>query len=988
MWLRMLQGICMFKIKTVILLCSIPVMSVVSHAADGQDAKRVDRFQKQVGAVLAQFCSKCHGPDKQEAGLKIGGLDPDLLNGGDGEHWEEVLNQLNVGAMPPEDEPQPSSEQRDQLTSSITAELKYAAEIIRSTGGRNVLRRLTRYEYNNTLRDLLGIYLDFAKDLPPEGAAEEGFKNNSSVLITSSLHLEYFQRIAKSGLEKALVPGSRPQPVEIRLKPASVLKPAPANVKKRKGGQNSKGASVVEAGVVLQQSGYVQFRFSDLPLAGPIRIRVQAGAMPVDGWVPRLHIELGNDAGNSARPTKTVASLDIDAPRESPRWYEFHIRAEDFPLQTISSTRKQFLSISNPFDPGTSNLKQDSLPQLFIGNVEIDGPFYEMWPPETRTRILMPSTSENNEGRYSREVIEKFMLRAYRRPPSVDELQRMHDLFRTLRSRKAPFEDAMIDTLSAVLSAPCFLLIAEPASAEVREPKARRLNDYEIASRLSYFLWSTMPDDVLFELAASGKLRDPRVLASQVGRMLSDPRSGQFVEHFASQWLDLDSVYRVAVNPEFFPEFREDLKDVMRQETVQFFGTVLQEDLSSLKLIDSDFAMLNAELGRHYGIKGLAGSELRKVSLSPDQRRGGILTHGSILTGNSSGDDTHPVKRGVWLLERLLGDPPPPPPPAVPTLAEADTKGQRLSLKQKLIAHREEAACMNCHRKIDPWGLAFENYDGVGVWRDSTFAVAAVSSPAKIRTDHSQASDVRPPEQATADITASTTPVDEDAWPTMALKAASVAIGDDDSVKVRELKAAINASQESLQRPYNHLRRVGPKGPASQHRRFLGYIELRTPVFNAALKALLVKTGEDKAAFMKSFVADNRQVLESNRLVLELAAKASPPSADKRPPGKLSRRKQPRRSKKPAADVDPRTTLSDDTPITSLDDLKVYLLEYRRDQFAETLVSKTLSYSLGRYLDFTDTQTVRELTAEFQRDGYKLRGLITNVALSELFLTK
>lgn len=194
----------MIKLKTVVLFCSALVMSVVGHAADGPDSERVNRFQSQAFPVLEQFCSKCHGPDKQEAGLKVGDLDPNFLRGDDGEHWEEVLNQLNIGAMPPEGEPQLSNDQRNQLTTAITAELKYAAEIRRSTGGRNVLRRLTRYEYNNTLRDLLGIELDFAKDLPPEGAAEEGFKNNSSVLITSSLHLEYFQRIAKSGLEKHL----------------------------------------------------------------------------------------------------------------------------------------------------------------------------------------------------------------------------------------------------------------------------------------------------------------------------------------------------------------------------------------------------------------------------------------------------------------------------------------------------------------------------------------------------------------------------------------------------------------------------------------------------------------------------------------------------------------------------------------------------------------------------------------------------------------
>lgn len=358
----MFREIDMSESEMVVLLALALVCSTFESASGQSDAAPVVRFQKDVGPVLKQFCSKCHGAQKQEAGLEIDTLVPDLLHGDDGEHWEEVLNQLNTGTMPPEDEPQPSAEQRETLTAWVTAELKHAAEIRRSTGGRNVLRRLTRYEYNNTLRDLLGIDLDFAQDLPPEGTAKEGFKNNSAVLITSSLHLEYFQRIARSGLEKALVPGPQPKPIEVRLDPASVIKPAPAKGKKRKGGQGSKGATAVEGGVVLQSSGYLQFRFSGIPTESPIRIRIKAGAVPVDGSMPRLHVDLGNDAGNSARPTKTLASLDIDAPRDSPRWYKFLIRAGDFPLQTISRTKQQFLAISTPFDPGSSDLQRDDLP--------------------------------------------------------------------------------------------------------------------------------------------------------------------------------------------------------------------------------------------------------------------------------------------------------------------------------------------------------------------------------------------------------------------------------------------------------------------------------------------------------------------------------------------------------------------------------------------------------------------------------------------------
>lgn len=975
---RLNQGYRMLNSKFLLTLSTICVFAATTGLADESDDVRLGEYRRQVMPVLKQFCADCHRGAGAEAGVKIEELNPDLVKGDDGEHWEEVLNQLNTGEMPPEDEPQPTDKQREVLTAWVTSALKHAAEVRRSTGGRNVLRRLTRYEYNNTLRDLLGIDLDFAKDLPPEGAAQDGFKNNNAVLITSSLHLDYFQRIARSALTKALVFGDRPEPVKLKFEPEVSSIESPKKKKnKRKRDNEPKGVTKVEDGAVLDASGNLQFKFNGVPTEGPVRLRVKAGAIASGSWSPQMLIELGNDAGSSARPTKTLASLTVDAPRDSPQWYEFEFRAEDFPLQTISRTKQQFLAISNSFDPGTSRIGQEELPKLFVDSVEITGPYYETWPPETRTRILIPSEHKDDESRYSRDVIERFMARAYRRPPRAAEVQRMQTLFLELRSRRSSFEDSIVGTLSAVLCAPSFLLIAEPSPAENAEPQVRPLDDYELASRLSYFLWSTMPDEELFDLADRQQLRNPDVLMRQVERMLRDSRSEQFVEHFTTQWLDLDSIYRVAVNPEFFPKFREGLKDVMREETVQFFGTVLQDDLSCLAMLDSDFAMLNSELARHYGIDGVAGTEIRKVPLKPDQNRGGILTHGSILLGNSSGDDTHPVKRGVWLLERVLGDPPPPPPPAVPTLAEGNTKGQRLSLKQKLLAHREEAACMNCHRRIDPWGVAFENYDGVGTWRPTTVPVSVLeeSALAEATTEKQKQ---KKPSDSTADA--------DGGWPTKQLPAASIQISEDDSSAVRKLKAAVNSSLTSLQRPYNHLRRLGPEGPADQHRRFLGYIELRTPVFDAAVAALIRETGDDRATFMESLVAANQEVMDSNRLVQKLAEQASPESAA--PSAKQRDKKRKTSPKSLAVEVDPRTTLPDDTAINSLRDLKAYLLEHRKDQFAESLVRRTLSYSLGRYLDFTDTPTVRELTSQFQQDGYRMSGLVKNVVLSEAFLTK
>jgi mono/diheme cytochrome c family protein len=963
----------------------------VATARDSDESAK-QQYEQQIKPLLNQFCSKCHGSKKQEAGLNLLQLSTNLVTGDDGEHWEEVLNQLNVGAMPPEDERQPTNEQRAQLTDWVTGELKYAAQIRRSTGGSNVLRRLTRYEYNNTLRDLLGVDLDFAKDLPPEGAAEEGFKNNSSVLVTSSLHLDYYQRIAQGALTKALVFGERPEPFTFEAEAEDKSKSVGPKRKKKKGetAPPPRKEDPVEGGILLTGARALTYHFKDLPLDGPMRIRILAGAATSSDLLPRLKLDLGYDGGNSARPTKTVAEFDVDATQNKPRWYEFHIRAEEFPLKTLNPSKQQFLSIQNAFDAGTAKISASDIPKLFVDRVEIVSPYYAAWPPKTRTRIVGAGKSSDakssRDEASAREVLENFMLRAYRRPPSENEVDRMVKLFKTMRSRRASYEEALTGTLSAVLCAPSFLLFVEPSPEAEDQIKSRKLNDYEIASRLSYFLWSTMPDSTLLTLAAEKNLSDPDTLRLQVRRMLDDPKSQQFVERFSSQWLDLDSLYRIAVNPEFFPRFNDSLKDVMRAETVSFFGKVLSEDLSCLTLLDSDFAMLNGPLAKHYGITGVAGSEIREVKLSPEHRRGGILTQASVLLGNSTGDDSHPVKRGVWLLSRLLGDPPPPPPPAVPTLAEEENKGTRLSLKQKLEAHRTESACMNCHRKIDPWGVAFENYDGIGIWRDTT-----KGEPVSNATE--TPSEQLKPVEKEIDPTAenNSKEIDVSTWDRKQLEAAKVAIAEGDTPTVKRLKGSVNATLESLRRPYNHLRRLGPSGATDQHQRFLSYIDLRLPPFNAAVDALLAETGQSREEFMKEFAEANKEILAANRLVRELAMKVSPPTKRNTPNTNKRKNKRPANavtSKSAVAEVDPRTKLPDDTAIENLKDLQTYLVKHKHNQFAETVVRKVLAYSLGRYLDFADTETVERLTTDFENNGYKLSSLIEEIALSDTFLTK
>ena len=827
-------------------------------AGDRNLTSRV-QFEKQVKPVLQQLCFRCHGPDKQEAQLRIDTLSIDLVSSGAGDHWEEVLNQLNVGAMPPEDELQPTAAQRELITSWIHGELEYAAEVRRVSGEGSSLRRMTSYEYSNTMRDLLGIDLDYSKDFPPEAAAEEGFKNNNYVLGTSAIHLEIFQSIAETGLRKALNFGDKPESITIHAQPETLQVENPYKADPTRYNKSEDAAKVdmsvtigerTDSGVLLwmkpSEPGVNTRRFGaspashidirDIKLSGPVRVRVKAGGAPsVEGMPPRMLVEFGYFLSNF-KVTGEVGVVEVEAAIDDPRVYEFNIRAERYPTtgELIS-----FLRISNSFDAGTSGIAKKGYPQLFIDNVEIVVQNHEIWPPTSHTDILFESElATKDPALYVHQVLNKFMTRAYRRPPTDSEVARMADLYERLYLRNGSFEESIIGTLSAVLCAPGFLMLDGQAEGSTTASSSKQLNDYELASRLSYFLWSTMPDERLFQLAERGVLHRPEVLRRETLRMIDDPRSDEFVEHFSSQWLNLDSVYTVMVNPEYFRGFRDPLKDEMRRETTAFFRTVLQENLSCLSFIDSDFTMLNAPMAKFYGIQGVAGGQVRKVALLPEHRRGGILTHGSVLLGNSSGDDSHPIKRGVWVLERLLGDPPPPPPPAVPTLAQNDQTDDGQSLKDKLIAHRESEACMNCHRKIDPWGIAFENYNGIGVWRDST-APEVDGAPAATR-------------------------------------------------KPQPRKAR---------------------------------------------------------------------------------------SANKRRPKRIET-------------VDPRTKLADGTEIGNLDDLKAYLIEHKRDEFAETLVQKLLAYSLGRYLEFTDTESVKRLAADFREKDFRMKDLIVAIALSEPFKTR
>lgn len=696
------------QFRVVLLVIAVVVMlSTVSDVAQA-DGDANSGYKRDVHPVLARHCFACHGSEKQEADLRLDNLDTDLLNSASAETWHDVLNKLNLGEMPPKDAMQPNEKERQIIVGWITAELERTAEARRSTGGRVVLRRLNRYEYNNTMRDLLGIDLDFAKDLPPEPSSKEGFQNNGAALGMSPLQIESYLQAARIALGKAIVTGPKPKVFEHHAETSEATR------RKKEITSNR-----------LAPGTRFLVRLNEYPTEGEILVRVMAGAIVPEGaGLPRMRVTIGVRSDTLA-PEKTLGEADVIASVDDPQVLEFRGRIEEFPLPGHNPKFPGVLvTVWNDYE-GTNtapkknkkdkkSVEDPTQPVIIVKSLDFVGPVLEGWPPPSHTNILFASDSEANESVYVREVLSRFVERAFRRPASADEVEYFASFFNKLSPQGASFEEAIRETLAMVLISPDFLYLVEPKD---NDAKSQPLNDFELASRLSYFLWSSMPDDELLSVAKSGKLREPKTLDRQVRRILADPKSWNFVEHFANQWLNLSGLERIAVNPEYYPDFDDRLKSDMRMETQYFLAELLYKDLSALNLIDSDFTMLNRPLAQHYGIPGPKGREFEKVALEPAHHRGGLLAQGSILLINSTGEDSHPIKRGVWLLDRLLGSPPPPPPPDVPELNQEEPDLAALSLKRQLEVHRTKPACANCHRGIDPWGIPFESFDAVGKWR-------------------------------------------------------------------------------------------------------------------------------------------------------------------------------------------------------------------------------------------------------------------------------
>ena len=666
-------------------------------------------------------CADCHGEYLAEAKLDLESLPLPRDDFDRAEIWQEVVDRLTVGDMPPPGAGQPPEEDKLAVIEALRGELAHVRAARKSS--EVVMRRLNREEYNNTMRDLTGLDLRLGDRFPSE-IAVDGFDNIGEALAVSPYLMELYLDTAGEWLDAAILT-ERPETVDLKIygyrggmgdidpdkyrRPLTFAELSPE--KQTQTRATPQTGSGFRNGKIAEYVAKFEWHYLDVPRDGRYRFRVLLSGRrsTAEQPLPRIRFVAGSGS---------VAHLTLPCPvgeLSEPEWYEFEARLP----AGIYNFRGEYL---NPEPAAVRRERKQRIenyePTFFqVHWVEARGPLHESWPPESTRRLLPPERIDRrDEVASARRVLKRFLHRAWRRPATDAEVADLLDLFREVRPGCDSFEEAIQTPLATALSSPHFLYLVEPAA----DRQTNGLSDYELASRLSYFLWSSMPDEELLTLAAKGRLRKPAVLTSQLDRMLADPKSAAFVDNFVGQWLRLRDLRSVQPDPAKFPHYNDWLEESMRRETRSFFREVVEHDLSVLNFIDSEFATLNDELARHYGIPGVDGAEFRRVPLPSESLRGGLLTQASVLTLTADGRETSPIHRGKWILESFLNTPPPPPPPDVPELEEAERKSERplRTVREKLAAHREQAACAGCHAKMDPLGFALESFDPVGVFRE------------------------------------------------------------------------------------------------------------------------------------------------------------------------------------------------------------------------------------------------------------------------------
>ena len=681
-------------------------------------------YESLVKPFLAQHCVKCHDAAKHSGDLRIDGLAVDYTSPKVMGHWEEIMNRLNSGEMPPKREPRPNPADIARLAEWIAGQLREADAVRQSAGAERIaFRQLSREEYANTIRDLLGVTFDVSGPTGlPEDPDWKGFERIGSVLSLSPAHVEKYLAAAEIVLDEALALRPEPQRELIRWTALDMRYG-------RKARPEFEARGIADqVRLELIPNNHVSDTWPlEIKASGEYRLRIKlSGLRPAGGPAPRLKVYLSNI-------DKTVLERDVDAAEDQPITLEarVHLAAGKYPVRLANAVpgpdpgaRRSrngpggsiFTNLRNRA-PWQLKLSDDEYqpiePTLIIDSVEWEGPLLESWPPAAHRQIFFGGDEAQKDANYARQILTRFAERAWRRPVTSEEITRLQRPVETSLALGDSFELAVKQGLVAVLCAKGYLYLEEGRSPD----QSGQLTEWELASRLSYFLWSAPPDQRLLDLARAGKLHDHQTRLGETRRMLADPKSAAFARSFPRQWLQLRKVGMFAPDKALYPEYDDNLEQSMVAETVGFFEEVLRTGGSIRDFLDSNWTMLNERLALHYGIEGVRGDQLRRVALQPEQHRGGILTHASILSLTSDGTRHRPVHRGVWVLESIIGKPPPPPPANVPALSTPAPDQQKSSVRQKLELHRSDPNCTACHNKIDPLGIAFDNYDAIGRWR-------------------------------------------------------------------------------------------------------------------------------------------------------------------------------------------------------------------------------------------------------------------------------
>ena len=640
-----------------------------------------DHFSSSIRPFLLKNCQACHGPKGKTGGFTIDRLNSVETLTANAEVWEKVLRKVKTGEMPPTGFPKPAPAAVADFTSWTEAELDRLAAL-RPDPGRVTLHRLNRTEYNNAVRDLLAVDFTPADDFPADDAGY-GFDNIADVLSLPPLLMEKYLNAAGKVSRQAL----------------GLVKVSPALDKYTADKKRSQKVRISDDLPFGSRGGLmVKHRF---PADGEYLLRIRLSGQ-FDSALPPPELDVRLDGARLKLLETPVSMLEEE---EEKRRFELRVPV------TAGSHEVAVTFLDETWKT------EDALPKLLnVDFVEIGGPFNVKPNLNTASRRRIFSCQVQTEA-CAATILNGLARRAYRRPVTAVESAALLRFFRMGRTDGGSFDAGIQLALKSMLVSPNFLFRMERAGAPAKlgEVAVERVQDVDLASRLSFFLWSSLPDDELITLAANQKLHEPAVLKAQVKRMLADGRSRALVTNFAGQWLHLRNLAQWKPDPDKFPEFDGELRESMGRETELFFEAVLREDRSVLDFLDGPFSYLNERLAKYYGIGGVQGSRFRRVALENGQRSG-VLTQGSILTISSYPTRTSPVIRGKWVLENFLAAPPPPPPPNIPEL-KTEEIGQTLSMRQQLEQHRANPACASCHTRMDAIGFALENYDAIGRWR-------------------------------------------------------------------------------------------------------------------------------------------------------------------------------------------------------------------------------------------------------------------------------